>query len=231
MADDDAETAETEGSADENDEPETEAERSQRIRSGVIVAVLFGALAASGSWMLPALYFQTTGINTHAEIQSSSVTLGPEEHDIAVTYDARAKTPVEVDIVLYRSMPNSSTDKTIQTWTTRGFLKEGEHTATFTLSQDEPLKPGTYYYSFRAILHLDYNIQRTLSYRTPAFTLNTSLAANSTGTETPTPTTPPPGESPDGSPTEPTATPTPTASPTEPPSPPPETDTEQPIGD
>lgn len=210
------------------DDSATEEAERQRIRSGVIFAVLFAALFAAGSWMLPALYFQTTDVDTHAEIESSSVTLGPDEHELAVTYQARAKTPVEAIIVLYRSTPNSSTDKTVQTWTTRGFLQAGEHTATFTLSQDEPLEPGTYYYAFELLLHLDYNIQRSLTYRTPPFSLNRSLAANSTGTPTSTPTAP-------GTPVPPTPTAnrtaTPSPTPTEPPTPPSETGTDQPIGD
>ena len=212
------------------DDSATEEADRQRIRSGVIFAVLFAALFAAGSWMLPALYFQTTGVGTHVEVQSSSVTLAPDEHELAVTYESRAKIPVEADIVLYREVPNSSTDKTMQTWTTRGFLKEGVHTATFTLSQDEPLEPGTYYYAFNLILHLDYNVERTLSYRTPPFTLNRSLAANTTATPTPTPDDSPVPPTPTTNGT-PSPSPSPSETPTEPPTPPEETGTDQPIGD
>lgn len=227
-----------------NTDGSTDDDESERIRSGIIMAVLFAALFGSISWMAPAFIYTVADAEYHVDFTDSAVETNGRTHTISITYQSRAKIPAEVNIILYKDIPNTTTDEQLQTWTTRGFFKQGTHTTEIELSQANIRGVGTYYYSLEAKLHIDYNVDRTVSHQTDRFivtneseiksptatpTRTPTPAPNETGTPSRTPTSNP-GQSPTPTP-QPTATPTPSATPTPPPPPPTGTETDQPIGD
>lgn len=205
-----------------------ESQLTPQQKSGIVYAVIFASIFAAAWWILPALGLQILPMDAFVNIEDAEVDANGTEHQLTITYDSRSRYPAEVNIRLYRVKSNESADTEVQSWTTHGFVAEGVHNATFSLTLDDSPGPGTYYYRIEANLHLGYNIERTLTYQMPSFIIDTG---GKNGTRaTPTPSTPPqssPTESPPtASPPTPTSTPTPTPPPTATPK-----GTDEPIGD
>lgn len=153
-------------------------------RSRLFYVVLFASLFAAISWLGPAAYYQFSPAESHVSIEGTDVSVVDNEtHQLEITYDARARYPVEAEITLYEQ--TNDTKAKIESWKFGRFVEQGRHTTSLTLELSDALEPGTYVYEIDVVIHADYNVDKQYTHQTDTITVVAENTTNSSVRQTP----------------------------------------------
>lgn len=141
------------------------------IPDRVLYVLLFAAVFAALSWMVPAAYHAIQPADHYIQVQEAAVSVDENDssvHQIEVVYWSRDGTVVDVRLILER-VESDGTRSEVQAWRFETYIPEGAETTTFDRELDEPPDGGAYVYRFDAEFQVAYNVQKSYSYETPTF--------------------------------------------------------------
>lgn len=133
----------------------------------VLYAVLFAAVFAAGSWLVPAAYYSAAPAGTFVQVDGVAVSGANETLTVNATYTAEAEYPTKTTVTLYHRQ--NETAQSVAEWTYEGFIERGTHEVTLTLELDEPIQDGTYYIEFVITFETRFDVEKTYTQRTDAF--------------------------------------------------------------
>lgn len=143
----------------------------QAIPDRVLYVLLFAAVFAALSWMVPAGYHAIQPADQYIQVQEASVTVDENDtqvHEVAVTYWSRTGVVVDVRLILERVESDGARSE-VQAWHFDTYIPQGAETVMFERTLDEPPDAGTYIYRFDATFTTRYNVEKTYSYETGQF--------------------------------------------------------------
>lgn len=151
-------------------------------KRAILGAIIGAAVFASLYWGGSVAWFSLAGTDRFVAIEHIDVQAANEtQHTVDITYESQGEYPVRAEITLYRTVKNTSVDKSVQSWSREGFLEPGKQTITLQLELSDKPPPGTYYYEISVTLHPGYNVERQFGTRSDAFPLNQSADASADG--------------------------------------------------
>lgn len=141
------------------------------IPDRVLYVLLFAAVFAALSWMVPAAYHAVQPADHYLQVQEAAVSVDENDtsdHEIEVVYWSRDGTIVDVRLVLER-VESDGTRSEVRAWRFETYISEGVETATLDRELDEPPDGGSYVYRFDVEFEVRYNVQKSYSYETGTF--------------------------------------------------------------
>lgn len=143
----------------------------QKTPDRVLYVILFAAVFAALSWMVPAAYHAVQPADHYLQVQESSVSVDENDtrvHEIEVAYWSRDGTIVDVRLILER-IESDGTRIEIRAWRFETYVPKGVDGVTFERELDEAPDGGAYVYRFDVEFDIAYNVQKSYSHETDKF--------------------------------------------------------------